>query len=56
MIAIEVEDKKKVIITYEDGRKVKYLYSHLLSENPDKKTEGIQLNLKWKEAADGSTL
>ncbi len=44
-IAIEVQDKKAVTVTYDDGRKVRYLYNHFLSENPDRLSEGYQLPL-----------
>lgn len=50
IVSIQVDDKKAVIVEYEDGRKVKYLYNHVLSENPDAKNPGMQMELNIKEA------
>lgn len=51
ILSIEVDDKKSVTITMENGRKVKYFYNRLLSEDPDVKKEGVQAELKLKEVA-----
>lgn len=49
ILNIQVNDKTCVYVEYEDGRKVKYLYSALLSEHPDVKDAGQQIKLPLKE-------
>jgi hypothetical protein len=51
IVSIQVCDRKFVIIEYEDGRRVKYLYNHLLSENPGSTGDGIQMELNMRELA-----
>jgi hypothetical protein len=49
ILAIQVNDKKSVVIEYEDGRKVKYLYNRVLSEHPGTKSPGVQMEMNFKE-------
>ncbi len=49
VVHIRLEDRKAVEITYDTGRKVRYVYNHLISENPDLRPQGWQLRLEERK-------